>query len=335
MALVLGFTLTASGWAAAKAQLCRRAAARLNNRAGSADERIAYLESAVATAPDFARVRLELAQVHREVFEQRRDELEETVQDDDTSSASKLDQLTREHLVPALTHYLFARDLCPLLGEPHLQIAAHAVSLEQADSQSVYFARARMLIPFDPAVWYLTGLNDLLDGREAEAWMNWRRSLELSDLFLHEIVSASVAALGDQGLISEVLPDRPDLLVRAAFFQYPNVNQKDERRPFFEKARSVFESKTEPATDAEDSYMEATVHRALGEWQPAIDAYAAALRQRPDQVEWRYELAELLFDLDRIDDAHRELVRILQQQSGHARARVLYIKVSRLLAERK
>jgi tetratricopeptide (TPR) repeat protein len=90
-----------------------------------------------------------------------------------------------------------------------------------------------------------------------------------------------------------------------------------------------------PATNAaaETRYMEGIIERALGNREAAMAAYQSALQISPAQTEWRYQLAELLVEAQRIEDAHRELVRILRQPGDHTRARILYEKVSRVRAE--
>src|SRR5205807_4927024 len=96
--------------------------------------------------------------------------------------------MTRRHLVPALGHYLQARDLCPLRPRPHLRIANYVESLSSADLRSAYLDRAKFLVPADPELWYYCGLQELLDKHEQRAWQNWRRALELSPGHLAEIV---------------------------------------------------------------------------------------------------------------------------------------------------
>jgi tetratricopeptide (TPR) repeat protein len=335
MAIAVTWTLTASGWSRARVQILRRTATYWADQTGAAaeDRRIACLETAVQADPDLARLRLETAQSHLSVLQLKSARLEAEDSADEPAAAADLERLNREHLVPALTHYLFARDLCPVLGEPHLQIAAHIDLLEHADSRASYLDRAKLLSPHEPAVWYVSGLHALWDGDESKAWSEWRRALELSDEFLLEITGVSAAILEDQRLIAEVLPDRPELLVRVAFRRYPNAEQAEDRRPFLEKARSIMESLPATNAAAETRYMEGIIERALGNREAAMAAYQSALQISPAQTEWRYQLAELLVEAQRIEDAHRELVRILRQPGDHTRARILYEKVSRVRAE--
>jgi tetratricopeptide (TPR) repeat protein len=182
-------------------------------------------------------------------------------------------------------------------------------------------------MPHDPKVWYAAGLQQLLDGDQARAWQSWRRSLELSDLFLPEIAAAAAGVLDDSALIDDVLPPRADLLVRAAFQRYPNGDQAGKRLPYLEAARALMASDAGANTGAGTLYIEATAHRSVREWERAVEAYRAALDRQPGKVEWRYELAELLFDLQRMNEARDELAIILQQQPDHERARQLHHRI--------
>src|SRR5207248_4290333 len=91
------------------------------------------------------------------------------------------------HFVPALRHCLLARDLCPLLAEPQEFLANHGEELAQGDSRLTYLERTKILAPHRPMLWYLCG-NELLKQQPDQAWTNWRRSLELSELWLPQIL---------------------------------------------------------------------------------------------------------------------------------------------------
>jgi tetratricopeptide (TPR) repeat protein len=329
--LLLAATIVSHGWIAAKVQILRRSAARFSQQSDtqSRGQWIAYLKEAVATEPGLARVRIELARAHQEVLELETERLNDSKDLDDAARAATLQQMNREHTLAALQQYVVARDLCPVLGEPHLEIAANVGYLLHADSAATYLERAQMLMPHDPKVWYASGLQQLLDGNQPQAWQRWRRSLELSELFLPEIAAAATGVLDDTGLIADVLPPRADLLVRTAFYRYPNADQEEKRRPFLEAARTLLASDTAGNTAADTLYIEATAHRSVREWERAIERYRAALNRQPGRVDWRYELAELLFEQQRANESRDELVIILRQQPDHERARQLYHRVVR------
>jgi hypothetical protein len=140
-------------------------------------------------------------------------------------------ELSREHLGPGLRHCLLARDLCPLLARPQVRLADYANRLAAGDTRGDYLRRAKTLVPFDPEIWYFSGLQELLDGRGDEAWASWHRSLELSDLRLPDIVRHAAAVLTPGEIMDRLLPEKPDLLYRAAFELYPDPVETDPDEP--------------------------------------------------------------------------------------------------------
>ncbi len=327
LAAMLGFTLVGQGWKAACAQLYLRFARihAMNEDEAGADKELAYLQAAAGVAPDFARIQIQLARKHLDVYEAETELLEQNSQGDaEAELADKQEQAMRAHLVPALRHYLVARDLCPLLGQPHLQLAAHVESLAQTDPRSMYFDRAKFLMPNDSELWFMFGLQELVEGNQEQAWKSWRRSLELSDLYFSEILKHCEAVIKADGLLQHVLPDNPELLLRAAEQLFPLPEQTASRSPFLQQALALIQRQNKDNLDADQIHIAALLYRTLDNRTEAVEQYQAALRIRPMQIEWRYELAEVLYELDRLRDSHRELVTILHHQPEHAKARKLY-----------
>jgi O-antigen ligase/tetratricopeptide (TPR) repeat protein len=332
MSLLLGAVLVSQGWVAAKAQLFRKAANVLADRANPSDRELlmSCREAAADAAPDWAIVQVELARAHLEEWYSAQADLDRSPESDEDARAAVEDKVARDHLHPALDSYVRARDLCPLIGETHLQIASNVSALVRADPARTYLERAKRLISFDPEVWYASGLQALGAGDEARCWLDWRRSLELSDAYLPEILRVAAAALGDEGLIADVLPERADLLVRAAQVRYPNVGQATQRLPYLEKARAVIAARESPASDAETLHVAAVVEYGLGHWPDAARWYEAALLKGPRQTDWRLEYAEVLVAQGRIEAAIREVVTVQRQEPGNDRANRLYAQLSRM-----
>jgi tetratricopeptide (TPR) repeat protein len=337
-----------------------------SNEADSRDDQIAYLEAAAGLAPDYARVRVELAQAHNDAFDETVERLQADGQRGEAgqaalafapawlpgsaaqallapvagwgtgtmgwklSAAREQERLTQAHLLPALRWFVEARDRCPLLSKPHVRIAANVDQFQKADRVGAYLQRAKLLASDDPELWFVVGQQELLDDQPDQAWRSWRRCLELSGDYLPEIVSMSAVRLGPREMVAKVLPDRPDLLVQAADLLYPTPEAAAERQPFMEKALDLLRRQPGPLR-AEDLHLRAVAHAALGRTREAVADYQAALSQGPRQVAWRYELAQLLYRDGRLSDARRELEQILKQQPDHPPARELLRSVERQL----
>jgi tetratricopeptide (TPR) repeat protein len=325
-------------------------------------QQIECLEGAARLAPEDAGLQIELTQAHLNLLWERRAKLQENARrvqavpaaqavlalgtgwgSDGAShpglvavpswllaSAARQElakgeqqQLTREHLVPALRHLLLARDLCPLRLEPHMQLAFHAENLERADPRSAYLGRAKLVVPNDPGFWYAWGGMELSDKDPEQACKSWRRSLELSDQYLPAILDQSAGRLTPQEVLGRVLPDDPGLLARAASHLYPRPEQAAERSPFLERALVLLEQRPGPLR-AQDLHTKAVIHTSLGQPVEALATYRAALRREPRQADWRYEFAQLLYQQGYVQEARREVLTVLRQQPRHAQALHLF-----------
>ena len=215
-----------------------------------------------------------------------------------------------------------------------MHLATAAEGMARSDARVVYLDRARYLDPMDPELWYRGGILESRTGQAARAWQSWRRSLELSDRFFPDILQRSRAVLDAQQVLAQVLPDRPALLVRAAFYLYPQPDDARPRRPFLERAVLLFGDR-DTVLEAADYRLKGTAERDLGRLDEAAEAYRAALTRAPDQAGWRFELAEILVKQARFDDARRELLTVLDQRPAHAEARELLGVVRRELVRKR
>ena len=84
---------------------------------------------------------------------------------------------------------------------------------------------------------------------------------------------------------------------------------------------------------AQDLYVKTQVHRLLGQPSMARQSLRAALLEQPDQIGWRYELAQFLYDQGHIQESRREVRTILDQQPAHPAARELAALIARQEAE--
>lgn len=180
-----------------------------------------------------------------------------------TSNRSELcEGIRRRHLVPALRHYLRARDLCPVMAKPHARVAVYWELLEKADPRQNYLDRLTFLVPSDPALWYYLGHQEQLDGNQERARADWERGLELF-----------------RGL--------------------------------------------DPSAKPEHWYLKSQICRALGQNIEAIQALQSALTKHHWRSNWRWELAQLLFQQARYREAEEEVLRVLSQEAKNQAAQRL------------
>jgi len=358
----LGLLLCGAGWRAHRIDRLQLAAARMGESAGTDGlaGRVACLEKATRLAPENAELQIGLGQARFGLFEWKTAQLErrgKVVAVAEAVLAARGDlaatlgwslagaaerafgqteqkRLAREHLLFALRNYLKARDRCPLLSEPHMVLATQATRLGRANSRDAYLERVKLLSGGDPEAWYLCGVQELWAKEPERAWASWRHCLELSDRYLPPILEVTARDLSPAEMIEVVLPDRPELLLAAAIRLYPEAGAAVERRPFMQKA--VFLLDNRPGIlKPEDLHVKAVAHKSLGQPNEAIAAYRQLLSRQPAQANWRYELAQVLHEQNRLEDARRELVVVLAQQPKHAQARELLAIVSYELTRKK
>jgi tetratricopeptide (TPR) repeat protein len=290
---------------------------------GSWERRIACLEAATAAMPSSARLHALLGEAHLRCYEERRAE-----------HAEETSRLAQAHLLPGLRQYIAARDLCPLAARPHLRIAAHREWLARADARTDYLDRAASLVPWDPELWYLRGVQEVADGRQEQACRSWHRCLELSDQYLEPILDRSRAVFEPAVIASEVVPADPRVLLAAAVYLVPAPDAVAERRPFLDRALALLAEQAGPVK-AQDLHLKARIHDELGQPSQALAAYAEALDRNPFQLTWRCEMAGLLARQGRLHDAEREVRVVLHAQPDNKEARAVLDTVLRGLTDER
>jgi O-antigen ligase len=366
VAVAVGWVLLGEGWKDDRVQRLRLAALRLGEHppdAAARERKVALLAAAARLAPDYARLQYELGQAHYAWYEGVGEGLDEMARVGDATQTALAGtpgafaapvaapalaagwalreqvrggaegRLFRDQWVPAVRHFLKARDLCPLLGKPQIRLAGNCDRLARADRPGAYLDRAKMVLTSDPEVWFRFGTQEFVEGRREQAWDSWRRSLELSDQYLPKILAASAPYLDGAALLDRLLPDQPDALLAAMAQLYPTPEAAEQRKPFLEKALALLDRQGGLLT-AEQYYQRGLILRELGQPTAALAAYRAALFQKPRQVGWRMELARLLIQEKQLREAQRELRTVLAQEPGNGDARKLLELVERRMAER-
>jgi O-antigen ligase/tetratricopeptide (TPR) repeat protein len=315
VAATVAFALTWEGWRAARVERYRLAAehCKMSPDPAAQERRRMYLEAAVGLAPDNAQLHLELAEAYHDAFERREGHAH------------------AGHLKTALAHFVRARDLCPLLGQCHVRLAAHAATMVRADGRQLYLRRAARLMPDDDRVWFVYGAQLLADGQAEQAWPCWRCCLQCSPRYLRPVLVASCQRLAPAEVVSRVMPAEPLLLCRATLLLSELPNSAAAQQAFLAAAVRLFEERPDLVT-AETWYVRARCHQSSGQTGLALQSYREALNRDPSKSAWRYEFIQQLVAAGQLPEARRELLMLLQEEPNHA-ARDLYQKVLQRIAE--
>jgi tetratricopeptide (TPR) repeat protein len=318
-----GLTLCADSWKAHRIDRLKDAAFRAGNvEADQLRTRIACLTEAVSLGPVDAQLHYELGLSHERLAGLLR------------VGNSSDRRAALEQFMLALEEHLHARDACPLLSGPQAGIASYASLLKRGESAENHMRRAKLLSPGQVEMWYVCGLRELTLNRPHDAWATWRHCLELSDQYLAQILGQT-SYLKTNQLLEKVLPDRPDVLLAAALYLYPDFGSVQRRRPFLEKALRLLESQ-EGGTGQRDALVKARIYKALDQPDQAILSYREFLNRDASQMRVRYEFASYLHEVRKPEESQRELMVILAQESKNGAAKsLLDTVVHDMLQEKK
>jgi tetratricopeptide (TPR) repeat protein len=354
--LILGVVLLRYG---RRAQLVQEYASEANlsiseDRA-SQERQLRFLEALVQLVPGDANFRAQLARAHLQAFREKLDFLKGNAAESTPvlfaaamggsmeptgfsgaavmiwwveewqHAMEKEKGLMNEHLLPAWRHLVEARNLSPLNPKPHLGIAGFARRLTRADAPGMYLARATLLASGDPRVWYQCGLQQREDGEIEAAWCSWKRSLQLSDAYLQQILVRCRDHLSPEEMVLRVLAPRPSQLAAAADFLFPEPAERKERHWLLQKALELLDEK--PEWRAKDFHLAAGIYRTTDQVGRARIAFEKALALQPQEMGWRYEFARFLYEQDQYEDAESQLLILLELEPGYTRAQDLLARV--------
>lgn len=220
----------------------------------------------------------------------------------------------------ALRHWRAARDLSPALAPTHARLGRYRDLFAEADPALAYFERARGLLPTDATMIYHCGQARWEAGDAAGACADWRASLALSDRHLADVLAAAGPRLGPAAVLRDVLPDRPEVILRAADALFPAAGpDAPGRRAYLERALALAAER--PAKAAADWEVEARLEAALGRPDRAAAAYGRAVGLAPRETRWRAAYADALRAAGDLAGARRELETVVAQEPGNKAAR--------------
>jgi O-antigen ligase len=355
--LALGLILCGSGWSYYVTHQLREAAYALKDRKDreSIIQQAVYLDAASRLNQDFAHLEVSRARAYSRLFDEFQRQgaklnqlwgISQLILDSAANPgvatlpplmfSERWRQMTltvsgreigRHNLVAAARAYLHARNSCPLFEEPHRALVRYLDVLKGADKRENYLARAKLLAPGVPLVWYHCGLDEM-DEDGPQAMKTWRHCLELSDTYLPQIIDESKYRFSAAQIRTEILPRRPSQLFVAALRLYPaEVEDYEElRKPFLDDALSLLQQSGEKL-DYNDRLAKAKILRLLERHEEAIPAYKAALVLKPREIGVRLELADYLFQREQLGDAEKEVRKVRHQEPRNQAALQLLGKI--------
>jgi tetratricopeptide (TPR) repeat protein len=227
-----------------------------------------------------------------------------------------------DHLSQSYDWWRRAVSDCPLDPSLHLAIATLAPAVSDVEVEERCLRRAVQLAPMDPDVLFRAarlahqaGLKPL-----AHAW--WNRSLRITEMHLGDVMQLVMRETTTAQSLSDIFAGQPERAIRAAAFVETDMG--------ILTARSTFAAVAEQAlanTDLDEAaryYVQGSIARLTNRLTEAITYLETAVRLRPRALNWRLDLAELLFAEGRFTDAHRQASICLHQLPTSFRGRTIF-----------
>jgi O-antigen ligase/tetratricopeptide (TPR) repeat protein len=197
----------------------------------------------------------------------------------------------KDHLDSALTHLVKARRSCPMFVEAHLGLAELFVLAGEPAEDALHTARVRRLAPADANLLMRCGILDFQAGRYDSAYDSWRQCLALTPRYLDDVLAAVANQLETPGTLAKVLPDSPELLIELARKKYAGEQYDNLRSLLLDRAERLASELELPADVRFHALGDIFALREDDE--AAIDNYAQAVKLRPGEAAWHYDLARL------------------------------------------
>jgi hypothetical protein len=105
-------------------------------------------------------------------------------------------------------------------------------------------------------------------------------------------------------LVAELFPDSPDLLIRVAREQFTGQDDANVRQALAERAAQLLRERNWP--QGQHRYWQGAVYALQQRHAEAIASYSQAIKLRPENDAWRYELAVLLAEQGQFDEAREQ-----------------------------
>ncbi len=299
--LALGYLLIREGWSVHQAARYRNIAREIVAKEETnelVDLRIQLLQAAVKSRPNDPLYWNELGQAY--TVKGLRFPLGD----------EKRIQMIRQ----ALQAWVLARDLGPLLPQPHARIGSFRRYLSQGDAEVDYYERARKLAPRDSFIWFLCGQQKYNSGSWDDAWEDWNQSLQLDSEYIHEIVSHASQKLSSEELMNKILPDSWELVLDSVTVLFPNKPEnKEQRVPFLRKASEIMARDLEKLKPSEMHQL-GLIYFEMGENDKGIDTFHLAISRDPRQSDWQLELIQFLRSIESFDKALDEINVMLRDR---------------------
>lgn len=214
----------------------------------------------------------------------------------------------RENLPSALSYFSHSRMASPLQPLIHLRIGEIKGVIAEARDGDLDIERALKLAPSNPVFREVAGVYYLQSGNVDAAVPHFKKYLELMPRHFSHLMplitgrtTRNMVALDDEA-ISRIIPDNGKML-----YEYVVKYMTDEspmKEDFLERAAQVVSDA--PFKMRENEVLLGDIRLKQGDLPNAAQSYRSALTRQPNDPKTRYNLAWILKELGRLDEALEE-----------------------------
>jgi O-antigen ligase len=197
-----------------------------------------------------------------------------------------------DYLPQAWKHLLWARQACPWLAQPHLELAAICFLAGDPLADQTHLDRVRLLADYDPHDLFAMALFDLNDDRTAQAYREFKQSWSEELYYHYSILAIMSRRLTTQQMLDQVVPASPEVLIKMARESYQGPEKARDRKLIMDRAEQLLA--TLPMDPADRYHIRAGLALLRNQLPEAIADLREATQLRPANGNWRSELATLL-----------------------------------------
>jgi tetratricopeptide (TPR) repeat protein len=218
--------------------------------------------------------------------------------------------------------------LCPTYGPAYSMLGQIEKFVFYDQSGSDHINKGFRLAKNDPVVCFVAGCSDASEGDINSATEKFIRAVKLDGRLYQKVAAIYIDRLS-----------RPDLAIAAAgrntehlydaFIDLEEAQYTDYAQNAQQRLIEILKEKcNDGSADARDYRMLGIFYKSQGLNETAIICYRQALQRRYDQVNWRFELADLLAECDKAKEAMDEARICLQLKPEFTAAKNLLAECS-------
>lgn len=263
-----------------------------------------------------------LISLHEQIHRFKRMDDQRTIESFVSAPEAKRD------IVPAWKWLVASRNRLPFQSDVQLMLGQIQAVFGDSDKSIICLERSMRASPTNADFAYVIGLMYLQAGRTESACETWRMCISLQPKYFEQVMERVHYVANDRWMIEpavvyqSIVPDDPRLLYAFASQHLASEKYGDMRRVCLERADALLGDGQSISSDPKTVWLEIQIKLGLGEKQAALDKMKWLLRLSPSNirvVDLRFQMAQLMEELDLIPEAYEEVKWLRKNDFGHVK----------------